>query len=124
MGHEPLEEGEGHGEEEGPGADLRLRHQVCRGVELPAEDFHQFDKEYFHDDDDDDDDGDDDDDDDNDDDEEDDNEDEDDDTSRGTQSYECPAPALPCRADSENIKIFETLEAIEEKNILADYENF
>ena len=39
MGHEPLEESEGHGEEEGPGADLRLRHQVCRGVELPGEDF-------------------------------------------------------------------------------------
>ena len=42
-----------------------------------------------------------------------------DNTSRGTRSCECPAPALPCRADSENIKIFETLrtfEAIEEKN--------
>ena len=24
MGHEPLEEGEGHGEEEGPGADLLI----------------------------------------------------------------------------------------------------
>ena len=46
-----------------------------------------------------------------------------DNTSRGTRSCEYPAPALPCRADSENIKIFETLEAIEEKNILADYEN-
>ena len=31
-----------------------------------------------------------------------DDDDDDDDTSRGTQSYECPAPALPCRADSEN----------------------
>ena len=99
MGHEPLEEGEGHGEEEGPGADLRLRHQVCRGVELPGEGFHQLDKDYIHDDDDDD----------GDDDEEDDNKDEDDDTSRGTQSYECPAPALPCRADSETGQIFKHL---------------
>ena len=31
-----------------------------------------------------------------------------DNTSRGTRSCEYPAPALPCRADSENIKIFET----------------
>ena len=43
MGHEPLEEGEGHGEEEGPGADLRLRHKVCRGVELPGEDLDHVD---------------------------------------------------------------------------------
>ena len=33
----------------------------------------------------------------------------DDDTSRGTQSYECPAPALPCRADSETGQIFKHL---------------
>ena len=31
------------------------------------------------------------------------------DTWRGTQSYGCPAPALPCRADSENGQIFEFL---------------